>query len=185
MYTDLSRLNRSQFKTLAEKDFEDEALEGIIKLFPQISKDPIILELFSFASNFDILKLLLNDGENMDSSCTNCKIVCTWPSCVLRYLASNRLHDNEYDNPYELYKVFCTLSVTKVQCERIFSKLKIIQTRLRNSLSKENLESYMLLSIENQLLDEWNTEAIIHRFTQSSNEHKRLLLISSMHAIHY
>jgi hypothetical protein len=37
-------------------------LEGIMKLFPQISKDQVILELFSFASNFDVLKLLINDG---------------------------------------------------------------------------------------------------------------------------
>jgi hypothetical protein len=152
LYKDLSSLDPAKFKTTAEKGLEDEALEGIMNLFPQISKDQVKLELFSFASNFDVLKLLLNDGQNyMGSSCNNCKTYNTCPYCVLNILASNRLHDKVYDNLYELYKVVCTLSVPQVQCKRTFSKLKIIKTRLRNSLSEENLESYMLLSIENEL----------------------------------
>jgi hypothetical protein len=145
-------LDPAKFETTAEKGLEDEALESIMNLFPQISKDQVKLELFSFASNFDVLKLLLNDGQNyMGSSCNNCKTYNTCPYCVLNILASNRLHDKVYDNLYELYKVVCTLSVPQVQCKRTFSKLKIIKTRLRNSLSEENLESYMLLSIENEL----------------------------------
>jgi hypothetical protein len=149
LYKDVSYLDPAKFKTTAEKDLEDEALEGIMKLFPQISKDQVKLELFSFASNFDVLKLLPNDGENyMGSSCNNCKTCSTCPSCALNILASNRLHDKAYANLYELDKVVCTLSVTQVQCKRTFSKLKIIKTRLRNSVSVENLESYMLLSIE-------------------------------------
>uniref|UniRef100_A0A0L8H745 HAT C-terminal dimerisation domain-containing protein n=1 Tax=Octopus bimaculoides TaxID=37653 RepID=A0A0L8H745_OCTBM len=56
------------------------------------------------------------------------------------------------------------LEVTQAQCERTFSKLKIIKTRLRSLLSEENLGAYMLLSIENELLDELDTKAIIDRF---------------------
>jgi hypothetical protein len=93
LYRHLSCLDPAKFKTIEEKGLEDEALEGIIKLSPQISKDQAILELFSFASNFDVLKLLLNGGENMDSSCNKCKICSTFPSCILKILASNRLHD--------------------------------------------------------------------------------------------
>ena len=68
LYKDLSCLDPVKFKTIAKKGLEDEALEGIIKLFPQISKDQVKLELTSFASNFDVLKLLLNDGENTEST---------------------------------------------------------------------------------------------------------------------
>jgi hypothetical protein len=42
-------------------------------------------------------------------------------------------------------------------------------------LSEENFESYMLLSIENELLDDLDAEAIIDRFVQSCSELKRLL----------
>jgi hypothetical protein len=160
-----------------------------MKSFPQISKDQVTLELFSFASNIDVLKLLLNDGENyMGSSCNNRKTCSTCPSYVLIILASNRLQDKAYnDNFYELDKVICTLSVTQEQCERTFSKLKVLKTRLRNSLSEENLESYMLLYIENELLDDLDAEAIIDRFAQSSRELKRLLTCpqySGLHVIH-
>ena len=119
-YKDLSCLDQAKIKTIAEKGLEGEALEGIIKLFSQISKDQVKLELVSFASNFDVLKLLLNDGENIDSSCNNCKICSTCPSCVLKFLASNRLHDKAYDNLYELYKVICTLSYSSPMREDIF-----------------------------------------------------------------
>ncbi|GBO22676.1 hypothetical protein AVEN_69333-1 [Araneus ventricosus] len=179
LYKDLSCLDPVKFKTIAEKGLEDEALEGIMKLFPQSSKYQIKLELFSFASNFDVLKLLLNNGENlMDSSCNNCKTYSTCPSCVLKILASNRLHDKAYDNLYELYEVVCALSVTQVHCERTFSKLKIIKNRLRNSLSEENLESYVLLSIEKELLDNLDGEKIIDRFEETSSEVKGLLTCS-------
>ena len=133
-------------------------------------KDQVKLELASFALNFDVLKLLLNDGENIESSCNSCKICSTCPSCVLKILASNRLHDKAYDNLYELYTVICTLSVTQVQCERTLLKLNIIKTRLRNSVCGE-------LSIGKQLLDELDTETVIDRFAQTSSELKRMLLI--------
>jgi hypothetical protein len=80
LYKDLSCLDPAKFKTTAEKGLEDEALEGIMKLFPQISKDQVKLDLFSFASSFDVLRLLLNDGENyMDFRCNNCKTYSTCP----------------------------------------------------------------------------------------------------------
>lgn len=34
LYKDLTCLHTTRFKTIAKKSFEDEALEGIIKLFP-------------------------------------------------------------------------------------------------------------------------------------------------------
>jgi len=56
-------------------------------------------------------------------------------------------------------------------------KAKDHDDKVRNSLSGENLESYMLLSIEKELLDELDKEAVTDRFIQASNEHKRLFLI--------
>ena len=114
-----------------------------MKLFPQISKDQGKLELFSFASNFDVLRILRNDSKiYIGSSCNNYKTCSPFLSCVQNILASNRLHNKAYDSLYELHNVLCTLSATQVQRERTFLKLKIIKTRFRNSLSEENLESW-------------------------------------------
>ena len=68
LYKDLSCFDPEKSKTIEQNGIEDKVLEGIIKLFLQISEDQLILELFSFASNFDTLKLLLNHGEIMASS---------------------------------------------------------------------------------------------------------------------
>ena len=46
-----------------------------------------------------------------------------------------------------------TLAVTQVECERSFSLLKIIKSRLRSMLGQEQLEAFMLLSIERRILD--------------------------------
>jgi hypothetical protein len=159
LYQDVSCFDPAKCNTTAENSLEDEALERIMKLLQQISKEQVKLELFSFPSSFDVMKLFLNDDENyMGSSCSKACSTCL--SCVLNCLTSNRLHDKGYANLYELYKVVCTLSVTHVQCRRTFSKLKIIKTRLINSLSEENVESYMLLSIEKLLFDDLDSDGI-------------------------
>ncbi|XP_077290366.1 zinc finger MYM-type protein 1-like [Arctopsyche grandis] len=177
LYKDLSWLDPANFKIIAEKGLDDIALDGVVKFFPLIKRGNVKLELVSFASNFDILKLLLQISESEDDS-SSCKTCRTCPSCVLKILSSNRLHDKAYDNLYELYKIVSTLSVTQVQCERTFSKLKIIKNRLRNTLSEENLENFMFLSIEKQMLDDLDAEEIINRYAQASKGLKRLLIYS-------
>ena len=42
-----------------------------------------------------------------------------------------------------------------------FSKVKSVKARLRNSLSEEKAESYMLLSIQKELLGELDAEIMI------------------------
>ena len=69
-----------------------------------------------------------------------------------------------------------TLAVTQVECERSFSLLKIIKSRLRNMLGQEQLKAFMLLSIERRILDEIppNNE-VIEQFSNTSKELSRLL----------
>lgn len=59
-----------------------------------------------------------------------------------------------------------TLACTQVNCERSFSKLKIIKTRLRASLGQELLEALLLISIEKDKIP--NSEKIINEFAKSS-----------------
>ena len=169
LYKDLSCFDPGNFKTIAEKGLKDTDLMGITKLCPQINKDKVLLELLSLASNKKNLKLLLNKKDDRISNCNTYIFCSSFPPCFLKILASNRLHDKVYDNLYEIYKVICTLSITQVQCERTFSKLNILKTRLRNSLSEENFESLLFLSIEKGFFDELDTDAIIDKFAQSSN----------------
>ena len=68
-----------------------------------------------------------------------------------------------------------TLAVTQVECERSFSFLKIIKSRLRSIMGQERLEALMLMSIERQLLLTLSNEDVIEEFANTSKELYRLL----------
>lgn len=57
-----------------------------------------------------------------------------------------------FKNLYKIYVVAMTLACTQVNCEKAFSKLKIIKSRLRAAINQEHLEVLMLLSIESDLI---------------------------------
>lgn len=50
------------------------------------------------------------------------------------------------------YKFLLTLSLTQVACERTFSTLKFIKSRLRSTLSANKLEMFKLMATEKDIL---------------------------------
>jgi len=74
------------------------------------------------------------------------------------------------------YKFILSLSSSQVTCERSFSILKYILNRLRNSLGQPNLEAFMLMSCEKDVLVELNNDDIINNFAQVSENLKKKLL---------
>ena len=73
---------------------------------------------------------------------------------AFKLLERYRLNDKAYDNLYRAYEFLSTLSVTRVNCERTFSKLKLIKTKLRNMLMNEqlmNVKVDILLKLSNTL----------------------------------
>ena len=92
------------------------------------------------------------------------------PTCALRLLSKYRLHKKTYDYLYLAYKELCTLSVTQVNYERSFSRVKIVKTRLQSTMKQERLEATMLMSIEKALLNNLKNESLIDRLARSSQE---------------
>ena len=62
-----------------------------------------------------------------------------------------------------------TLSFTQVSCERPFSKLKQIKTRLRSNLANDKLEAVMLMTSEKDLLDDITVHDIIAILVKGSS----------------
>jgi hypothetical protein len=60
--------------------------------------------------------------------------------------------------------LFATLPVTVASAERSFSKLKIIKTYLRSSISQDRLDGLALLAIENESAKQLNTDDLIDKF---------------------
>jgi len=73
------------------------------------------------------------------------------------------------------YKFLLTLSVTQVACERSFSTLKFIKSRLR-STAEEHLVDFMLMAIEKETLVSLDTDCIIERVAEKSVLMQRLLI---------
>jgi len=119
----------------------------IANAVPEIDRVALQDELISFTSSYKELKkgLLksMNDSENDSGSleseeeytkvdessakktCKNCL------SCAFKLLSEYRLCAAAYENLYAGYKFIETLSVTQCTCERCFSILRLLKTRLR------------------------------------------------------
>jgi hypothetical protein len=73
--------------------------------------------------------------------------------------------------------IFTVSFFLQVSCERAFSKLKIIKTRLRASLGNEKLKTFMLMSSEKDILDSVTVDDLIHVVTKDSQVFSKLLLL--------
>lgn len=86
------------------------------------------------------------------------------------------MHVLTYSNLYIAYKYLITLACTQVSCERVFSKLKILKSRLRASLGEELLEALLLMNLEPEISFKIDPEIIIFRLASKGNVYKKLLI---------
>ena len=61
-------------------------------------------------------------------------------------------------------RIMLTIPITVAASERSFSKLKLIKTFLRLSMFEGELNSLAILSIENKITKNVNTESAMKRF---------------------
>jgi len=69
-----------------------------------------------------------------------------------------------YPNVAIAYRVLLTVPVTVASAERSFSKLKLIKTYLRSSMSQDRLNGLATLSIEKEMLKNIDVDVIINDF---------------------
>ena len=80
-------------------------------------------------------------------------------------------------NLFVVYEHLLTLSFTQVSCERAFSKLKQIKTRLRSNLANDKLEAVMLMTSEKDLLDNITVHDIIAILAKRSSVLRQMLVM--------
>ena len=107
------------------------------------------------------------------TTCKNCL------SCAFKLLPEYRLCAAAYENLYATYKCIVTLSVTQCTCERYFSKLRLLKTRLRSSHTQNNLELLLLIAIEKDtaMKIKSNKDKIIDKIAEFSAEMSTILLL--------
>ncbi|GJZ02219.1 zinc finger MYM-type protein 1-like protein, partial [Tanacetum coccineum] len=92
------------------------------------------------------------------------------PLDVLNFLKQ----DDCYPNAIIAYRVLLTIPVTVASAERSFSKLKLLKSYLRSTMSQERLNGLALIAIENDILESVNYDDLINNF--SSKNVRRITL---------
>lgn len=160
-----------------EERFSQETLSLISAVGHLLQFNLNKLELTLLSNTFNIneceleaeLRLLKSFSE-FEIGSTN-KNIHQW----LDKLSTNSLFSS-FSNIYHVLTLFVTLPVTSCSCERSFSKLSLIKTKLRNCISQERLEAMMLIFVEQELASEIDPEEIIEEFKNLNNIQRRLEL---------
>jgi hypothetical protein len=88
------------------------------------------------------------------------------PQQCLTYLAKNGMIDC-FSNVWIALRVLLTMPVSVASGERSFSKLKLIKTYLRSTMTQERLSSLAILSIENDVAKNVDFSVAIETFANS------------------
>ena len=80
---------------------------------------------------------------------------------VLDYL---KMMDSCFLNVWIVYRILLTIPVTVASAERSFSKLKLIKSYIRSTMSQERLNGLAILSIEKHMLEQIDFNSLIINF---------------------
>uniref|UniRef100_A0A803KFL2 DUF4371 domain-containing protein n=1 Tax=Xenopus tropicalis TaxID=8364 RepID=A0A803KFL2_XENTR len=183
---DLAFLDPRQFSNIKEENIPAESFNTVADL-AGVDSVQLKSELLNFKDNYPLLKKSSlpqtatvtieesDDDEEITSDikknvCENCL------TCCYRLLYDYNLHSAAYTNLFAVYKTLLTLACTQVSCERVFSKLKIVKTRLRSMIGQELLESFLLINIERDIANNLVYDDIIDNFAKSSSLLQKLLI---------
>ena len=72
-----------------------------------------------------------------------------------------------YKSIFQLTQIALTIAVTSAECERSFSTLKLIKTRLRTKMTEERLADLAILAIEREIVKTLNFDDILDQFAAS------------------
>lgn len=87
---------------------------------------------------------------------TTIKTVHIW----LQQLSSR----DTFPNVHRALSIFVTILVTSCYCERSFSKLNIIKTKMRSTMKQERLNSMLMIFMEQNLATTVNYDDVIEEF---------------------
>ena len=82
--------------------------------------------------------------------------------CILTLLTGCRFQCRSYNKLYKCLTAALNLPYTVVSCERAFSKLRFVKSRLRSLIGQELLESLLLCSIEFDLLKAIDNDTVAY-----------------------
>lgn len=145
-----------KLKDLSDKDLKAKCLNLSEKLKNENSSD---LDFENFYMELKVFRFII-DESNEDKP---------WSALeILKYIYKNKLSD-DFSNVAIAYRIFLTIPITVASAERSFSKLKLIETFLRTTMSQERLAALSILSIEHEEASSLNFEEVIDLFSSAKS----------------
>jgi len=137
-----------------------ESMGRLLKL--ETSSDDIIL----LSSVFDLdsanleteIRLLKQSTDLSESNKANCEKWMDWLTI------SGTSREVIFCDVYKSLKSFMVIPVTTCSCERTFSKLSIVKTKLRNAMLQERLDNLLTMFIEQELAYNVDLDDVIDTF---------------------
>jgi len=120
----------------------------LVDSYPSDLDNSFVDELCHFATFADIFK----DDEPADIS----------TELFLYKLVIDKGMQDTFPNVAIALRMYLVLMVTNCSAERSFSKLKLIESRVRTSMTQERLVNLTIMSIESDILREIDFAAIIN-----------------------
>ena len=97
------------------------------------------------------------------------------PTSALEFLCFLAPYKDAFDCLYKLLLITVTLPVTSASCERSFSRMKLVKTFLRNSMTSDGLSNIALLSIESKRVESIDMDSFVDDF-DSRHANRRINL---------
>ncbi|CDQ90049.1 unnamed protein product, partial [Oncorhynchus mykiss] len=111
--------------------------------------------------------------ELVSRSCSTCK---NCPICCYLLLSQYNLLTDAYHIIGLGYKFLLTLSIPQVACEWTFYTQKFVNNHRRTFLTQENLEVFLLMATEKEILMGFDKDDITDKMAESSELLRRLLV---------
>lgn len=93
----------------------------------------------------------------------------------LQWFSLNDRHKT-YENYFKLLQYFSVIPVTSCTCERCFSKMQILLSKLRSTMLQERIFNLLLLFVEQKMTSQLNYDTIIEEFKSMVEIERRLEL---------
>ena len=131
------------------KSLDEDSLKGHCLNLEQVLKfgDLSDIDGFDLFSELRVLREVLQIKENK-------------PIETLNYIKKL----DSFPNTYIAYRIMLTIPITITSAERSFSKLKIIKSYLRSTMSQDRLNRLAILSIEKDTLANLEYKELINNF---------------------
>ncbi|KAL6569123.1 hypothetical protein OROHE_003404 [Orobanche hederae] len=187
---DVIMSREESFRVFFFKDVMDNALSSFQSRFEQFQR---YHEIFGFL--FDVGKETILCDESLKAACSNLEmhlkkdisggelfvelkelrgVLPHGKMKAIEMLNYLKDMDDSYPNALIAYRILLTIPVTVASAERSFSKLKLIKSYLRSTMSQDRLSGLAILSIERDLVKKLDYKSLIGDF--ASKKASRIVL---------